>query len=86
VSHVATLEGLAEYHRNSDDSDGLFDDQDPESLADYAEFLAILKEKEPLTVKDEDLGMKRYKAYRQWLKGRSFFKLSKLDPEYWAQN
>jgi hypothetical protein len=87
VSHVATLEGLTKYHQAPlNDADRLYDDQDPESLADYAEFLAVQKEKAPLTVKEEDLGMKRYKAYRQWLKGRSFFKLSKLDPEYWAQN
>ncbi|ETN42162.1 uncharacterized protein HMPREF1541_04103 [Cyphellophora europaea CBS 101466] len=29
---------------------------------------------EPLTVTAEDLGKKRYKAYRQWLKGKSLFK------------
>ncbi|KAF2667097.1 hypothetical protein BT63DRAFT_458061 [Microthyrium microscopicum] len=53
-----------------------------ENLADFAEFLAIAENENPLTVSDEDGGRKRYKAYRQWLKGKSFFKQSKLDPEY----
>jgi hypothetical protein len=37
----------------------------------------------PLTVSEGDLvDKKRYKAYRQWLKGKSLFKQSKVDPEY----
>jgi hypothetical protein len=39
---------------------------------------------EPLTVTDEDGNKKRYKAYRQWLRGKSLFKQSKVDPEYVA--
>lgn len=37
---------------------------------------------DPLTVVEEDLSTKRYKAYRQWLRGKSLFKQSKVDPEY----
>jgi phosphatidylinositol 3,5-bisphosphate 5-phosphatase len=59
---------------------------DEAALAEYAEFLALADDPEPLTVTEEDGVRKRYKAYRQWLKGRSFFKLYKLDPEYMAQN
>ena len=39
---------------------------------------------EVLTVTEEDLGKKRYKAYKQWLRGKSLFKQSKVDPEYRA--
>jgi phosphatidylinositol 3,5-bisphosphate 5-phosphatase len=87
ASHVPTLDDLARYHEDVEDiDDALFGDMDPESLADYAEFLAIINNPEPLTVTEGDEQRKRYKAYRQWLKGRSFFKLSKLDPEWRSQN
>lgn len=55
-----------------------------ENLADFTEFLAIADNENPLTVNEEDGGGKRYKAYRQWLRGKSFFKQYKLDPEYKA--
>ncbi|CAG8235409.1 unnamed protein product [Penicillium salamii] len=42
------------------------------SLADYAEFLSISEE--GLTVSGEDFEKKRYKRYRQWLRGKSLFK------------
>ncbi|KAF2103424.1 hypothetical protein NA57DRAFT_26522, partial [Rhizodiscina lignyota] len=51
-----------------------------EDVADFAEFLEIGDD--PLTVNIEDGGKKRYKAYRQWLRGKSLFKQSKVDPEY----
>ncbi|KAF2188095.1 hypothetical protein K469DRAFT_724694 [Zopfia rhizophila CBS 207.26] len=52
-------------------------------LEEYEEFL---KAKEnPLDVLEDDGGKKRYKAYRQWLKGKSFFKQSKVDPEWQNQ-
>jgi hypothetical protein len=50
-----------------------------EAFADYAEFLTITED--PLDVTEEDLGKKRYKVYRQWLRGKSLFKQSKVDPE-----
>ena len=56
-----------------------FDEQD---LRDFEEFVA--GREEPLTVTDEDGNKKRYKAYRQWLRGKSLFKQSKVDPEYVA--
>lgn len=51
-----------------------------EDIAGYADFLAVAEN--PLTVNEEDGGKKRYKAYRQWLRGKSLFKQSKVDPEY----
>jgi hypothetical protein len=57
-----------------------------ENFADYSEFVTVPDNPNPLTVTEEDGGRKRYKAYRQWLKGKSFFKQSKVDPEYRAQN
>jgi hypothetical protein len=43
-----------------------------ENLADYAEFLNVSEE--GLTVVSEDYEKKRYKRYRQWLRGKSLFK------------
>ena len=55
---------------------------DEQDLRDFREFVA--GREEPLTVTDEDGNKKRYKAYRQWLRGKSLFKQSKVDPEYVA--
>ncbi len=44
------------------------------SVEEYAEFLESASRDEPLTVLEEDGGKKRYKAYRQWLRGKSLFK------------
>ncbi|KKK19164.1 hypothetical protein P175DRAFT_0487572 [Aspergillus ochraceoroseus IBT 24754] len=43
-----------------------------ENLADYVEFLNVSEE--GLTVIAEDYEKKRYKRYRQWLRGKSLFK------------
>ncbi|KAL9637363.1 MAG: hypothetical protein Q9164_002228 [Protoblastenia rupestris] len=59
VNSVAT-DAVANMHSTDDD------------LADFAEFLEIGDE--PLTVTDADASKKRYKAYRQWIKGKSLFK------------
>lgn len=48
-----------------------------DDLADYAEFLEIGED--PLTVTEADTAKKRYKAYRQWVKGKSLFK-QRVDP------
>ena len=48
-----------------------------EDIADFAAFLSV--EDEPLTVTEADTPKKRYKAYRQWLKGKSLFKQSRSD-------
>ena len=49
----------------------------PEDTADYAEFLEVGDD--PLTVTEGDTSNKRYKAYRQWLKGKSLFKQQRVD-------
>lgn len=43
----------------------------------YAELLKVGEN--PLTVTEEDGPKKRYKAYRKWLRGKSFFKQQPLD-------
>jgi hypothetical protein len=47
-------------------------DPSEEDMADYEEFLRVSEN--PLTVTEADAPKKRYKAYRQWLKGKSLFK------------
>ena len=49
-----------------------------EDMADYVQFLEVGED--PLTVMEVDTSKKRYKAYRQWLKGKSLFKQSRIDP------
>ncbi|SZF05162.1 unnamed protein product [Blumeria hordei] len=48
-----------------------------EDLAEYKAFLAVAEN--PLTVTEEDLPKKRYKAYRKWLVGKSLFKQQPID-------
>jgi phosphatidylinositol 3,5-bisphosphate 5-phosphatase len=48
-----------------------------EDLAEYTDFLAVAHN--PLTVTDEDLPKKRYKAYKKWLRGKSLFKQQPID-------
>ncbi|KAL8705168.1 MAG: hypothetical protein Q9201_001705 [Fulgogasparrea decipioides] len=48
-----------------------------DDIADFKEFLEVGDD--PLTVTDADPPKKRYKAYRQWLKGRSLFKQQRAD-------
>jgi hypothetical protein len=55
---------------------------DEQDMRDFMEFVA--GREEPLTVTDDDGNKKRYKAYKQWLRGKSLFKQSKVDPEYVA--
>ncbi len=49
-----------------------------EDVADYTQFLTVAEN--PLTVAEEDRPKKRYKAYRQWLKGKSLFKQQRVEP------
>ena len=68
---------------------GDFDQEDTlatvTSEQDMQHFLDFLGERQdPLTVTEDDSAKKRYKAYRQWLRGKSLFKQSKVDPEYKA--
>ena len=46
-------------------------------LAEYTEYLTVSDN--PLTVTEADAPKKRYKAYRQWLKGNSLFKQQRTD-------
>ena len=48
-----------------------------EDMADYEDFLRVSDN--PLTVTEADAPKKRYKAYRQWLKGKSLFKQQRVD-------
>lgn len=43
----------------------------------YAELLKVAED--PLTVKEEDVQKKRYKAYGKWLRGKSLFKQQPVD-------
>ena len=52
-------------------------DSTAEDITEFEEFLCVGEE--PLTVKEEDNGKKRYKAYSQWLKGKSIFKQQRVD-------
>ena len=51
-----------------------------QDLQHFWEFVG--EQEDPLTVTEDDGAKKRYKAYRQWLRGKSLFKQSKVDPEY----
>lgn len=62
------------------DDEGILSRVGDEDIADYSEFVKV--KDNPLTVNEEDGDKKRYKAYRQWLRGKSLFKQSKVDPEY----
>ncbi|KAI4123292.1 MAG: hypothetical protein LQ338_005341 [Usnochroma carphineum] len=48
-----------------------------DDIADFTEFVDVGDD--PLTVTDADTSKKRYKAYRQWLKGKSLFKQQRVD-------
>ncbi|KAF1990854.1 Polyphosphoinositide phosphatase, factor-induced gene 4 protein [Aulographum hederae CBS 113979] len=81
-SHTAFVDYLKSantiFDVGKNETDGIHE----EDVADYAEFLEVVDD--PLTVTEEDGGKKRYKAYKQWLRGKSLFKQSKVDPEYKA--
>ncbi|KAJ5239244.1 Polyphosphoinositide phosphatase [Penicillium chermesinum] len=63
---------LLEYAKNCNVEDSVLEASAAENLADYAEFLHVSGE--GLTVVNEDYEKKRYKRYRQWLRGKSLFK------------
>ncbi|ATY65834.1 polyphosphoinositide phosphatase [Cordyceps militaris] len=56
---------------------GLMVSGSEEEMDLYAELLKVGEN--PLTVTEEDALKKRYKAYRKWLRGKSFFKQQPLD-------
>lgn len=57
--------------------DGQFQTGLEDDPAVYTELLRVGEN--PLTVTDEDAQKKRYKAYRKWLRGKSFFKQQPVD-------
>jgi hypothetical protein len=66
-----------EYVRGGWQENKLMEDGTEEDLNMYTELLKIGEN--PLTVTEEDAPKKRYKAYRKWLRGKSFFKQQPLD-------
>ncbi|KXH51181.1 hypothetical protein CSIM01_13495 [Colletotrichum simmondsii] len=65
------------YVQSSEQSDAITPVGTEEDIAVYAELLKVGSN--PLTVTEEDAQKKRYKAYRKWLRGKSFFKQQPLD-------
>lgn len=66
-----------EYLNGSWQTDGLDPNGTEEDIEAYHDLLRIGEN--PLTVTDEDLPKKRYKAYRKWLRGKSLFKQQPVD-------
>ncbi|KAG6126240.1 hypothetical protein E4U28_000567 [Claviceps purpurea] len=66
-----------DYVNGSWKDQGLSFTETDEELDLYHELLKIADN--PLTVTDDDSTKKRYKAYRKWLRGKSFFKQQPLD-------
>lgn len=56
---------------------GLMIDDAEEDVEFYAQLMKVGEN--PLTVTEEDAPKKRYRAYRKWLRGKSFFKQQPLD-------
>jgi hypothetical protein len=63
---------LVEYVNKCNVEEAALEANAEENMADYAEFLNVSEE--GLTVVGEDYQKKRYKRYRQWLRGKSLFK------------
>jgi hypothetical protein len=72
----------AHTHTSSSQQQNNFHTTD-EDIEEFHLFLSVADN--PLDVQEEDTAKKRYKAYRQWLRGKSFFKQSKVDPEWQNQ-
>ncbi|KAI0910488.1 SacI homology domain-containing protein [Ustulina deusta] len=66
-----------EYLNGSWQTDGLAPNSTEEDISAYYELLRVGNN--PLTVTDEDLPKKRYKAYKKWLRGKSLFKQQPVD-------
>ncbi|KAF7558809.1 hypothetical protein G7046_g5356 [Stylonectria norvegica] len=66
-----------EYINGGWQDEGLMVKGTEEEIDVYAELLKVGEN--PLTVAEEDAPKKRYKAYKKWLRGKSFFKQQPLD-------
>ncbi|PWY87067.1 polyphosphoinositide phosphatase Fig4 [Aspergillus sclerotioniger CBS 115572] len=69
--HESSLD-LLEYANKCNVEETTLETNAEENLADYSEFLEVSEG--GLTVAAEDYEKKRYKRYRQWLRGKSLFK------------
>lgn len=69
--HASNLD-LLEYANKCNIEESALGNNAGENIADYAEFLNVSEG--GLSVAAEDYEMKRYKRYRQWLRGKSLFK------------
>ncbi|KAJ5672199.1 Polyphosphoinositide phosphatase [Penicillium longicatenatum] len=65
---------LLEYANKCNVEDAVLEASAAGNMADYEEFLNVSEDPEGLTVVSEDYEKKRYKRYRQWLRGKSLFK------------
>ncbi|PLN79124.1 polyphosphoinositide phosphatase Fig4 [Aspergillus taichungensis] len=72
IRENATNLDLLEYANKCNIEEGALEANAEENLADYSEFLNVSDG--GLTVVAEDYEKKRYKRYRQWLRGKSLFK------------
>ncbi|KAI1856251.1 hypothetical protein JX265_011763 [Neoarthrinium moseri] len=69
-----------DYLNGSWQTDGLADNNGTVPEEDITAYWDLLRIGDnPLTVTDEDLPKKRYKAYRKWLRGKSLFKQQPVD-------
>ncbi|KAI1193869.1 SacI homology domain-containing protein [Nemania serpens] len=66
-----------DYLNGSWQTDGLAPNGTDEDIAAYNELLRVGDN--PLTVTEEDMSKKRYKAYEKWLRGKSLFKQQPVD-------
>ncbi|KAI0148258.1 SacI homology domain-containing protein [Hypoxylon sp. NC0597] len=66
-----------EYLNGSWHTEGLVPSGTEEEIEVYNDLLRI--NENPLTVTEDDLPKKRYKAYRKWLRGKSLFKQQPVD-------
>lgn len=71
TEHASDLD-LLEYANKCNIEETTLGSNAEENAADYAEFLYVSEG--GLSVAAEDYEMKRYKRYRQWLRGKSLFK------------
>ncbi|KAJ5218889.1 Polyphosphoinositide phosphatase [Penicillium cinerascens] len=65
-------EDMVIYANNCNVEESVLEARAEGNIVDYAEFLNVSEE--GLTVVNEDYEKKRYKRYRQWLRGKSLFK------------
>ena len=66
-----------EYLSGNRQIDWLLPNGTEDDITAYVDLLKIGDN--PLTVTEEDLPKKRYKAYRKWMRGKSFFKQQPVD-------